>query len=98
MAEIPISQRSPQAIADEAMRIYGGLDAAIKEQHEGEFMVVDVKSGQHVINKFSGEALCLAREKVPYGVFHLIRIGAPTAFKVSQTASHDRDWALLGLV
>lgn len=97
MADIPISLRSPQAIADEAMRIYGGLDAAIKKQHEGEFMVVDVKSGQHVIDKFSGEALRLAREKVPYGVFHLIRIGAPTAFKVSQTASHDRDWACWGL-
>lgn len=96
MQDIPISLslRSPRAIADEAMRIYGGLDAAIKEQHEGEFMVVDVKSGQHVIDKFSEKALRLAREKAPHGVFHLIRIGATTAaFKVSQTVSRDRDWA-----
>lgn len=93
MPDIPISLRSPRAIADEAMRIYGNLDAAIKEPHEGEFMVVDVKSGQYVIDKFSEEAFRLAREKVPHGVFHLIRIGAPTAFKVSQTASRDQDWA-----
>lgn len=93
MPDIPISLRSPRAIADEAMRIYGGLDAAIKKQHEGEFMVVDVKSGQHVIDKFSEEAFRLAREKEPHGIFHLIRIGAPAAFKVSQTASRDQGWA-----
>ena len=59
MPDIPIRLRS---IADEAMRIYGGLDAAIEKQHEGEFMVVDVKSGRHVIDKFPEEAFRLAWE------------------------------------
>lgn len=68
MPDIPISLSSPREIAKEAMRIYGGLDAAIEKQHEGEFMVVDVKSGQHVIDKFPEEAFRLAREKAPHGV------------------------------
>ena len=93
MAETLRERSSPQRIAERAVEIYNGLDDAIKEAHAGQFMVVDVKSGQHYIAEFSEDAFRLARAEAPHGIFHLIRIGAPSAFKVSFSTGHDANWS-----
>ena len=75
------------------MEIYNGLDDAIKDAHAGHFMVVDVQSGHHYIAEFSEDAFRLARSEAPHGIFHLIRIGAPSAFKVSLSGGHESNWS-----
>ncbi len=93
MAETLRERSSPQRISERAVEIYNGLDDAIKKAHAGHFMVVDVKSGQHYIAEFSEDAFQLARKDAPHGIFHLIRIGAPSAFKVSFSTGHDPNWS-----
>ena len=93
MAETLSDRSSPQRLAERAAEIYNGLDEALKETYAGQFMVVDVKSGRHYIAEFSEDAFRLAREDAPYGIFHLIRIGAPSAFKVSFSTGHDANWS-----
>ena len=89
----PGERSSPQRIAEKAAEIYGDLDDGIKQAHTGHFMVVDVKSRKHYIAEFSEEAFRLAREDAPHGIFHLIRIGAASAFKVSVSTGHDANWS-----
>ena len=93
MAETLRERSSPQRIAERAAKIYNELDDALKKAHAGEFMVVDVTSGRHYIAEFSEDAFRLAREAAPHGIFHLIRIGAPSAFKVSFSTGHDANWS-----
>ena len=93
MAETLSERSSPQRIAERAAQIYDQLDDTLKQEHAGEFMVVDVKSEQFYIAKFSEDAFRLAREGTPHGVLHLIRIGARSAFRVSLSASHDANWS-----
>lgn len=83
----------PEQIAEKAAQIYASLDDSIKTAHAGHFMVVDIKGGGHYTAEFSEEAFKKARECAPYGVLHLIRIGAPSAFKFSFSASHDSNWS-----
>ena len=92
MAETLSERSSPQRIAERAVEIYDRLDDTIKNEHAGEFMVVDVKSEEYYIAKFSEEAFRVARESAPHGILHLIRIGAPSAFRVS-FAGHDANWS-----
>ena len=84
---------SPQRIAERAAKIYNALGDEIKEEHAGKFMVVDVKSGKYYIAEFSEDAFRSARRDAPYGIFHLIRIGADSAFKVSFSTGHDANWS-----
>ena len=93
MAETLSARSSPQRIAERAAEIYSELEETVKETYAGQFMVVDVKSGQHYIAEFSEDAFRKAREDVPHGILHLIRIGAPSAFKVSFSAGHDANWS-----
>lgn len=93
MAETLSDRSSPQRIAERAAQIYDDLDDTIKKTHAGHFMVVDVESGQHCIAEFSEDAFRLARENAPHGILHLIRIGAPSAFKVSFSTGHDANWS-----
>ena len=83
---------SPDQIAREAERIYDELDDEITAGHEGEFMVVSVRTGKVYISPSSAEAFRLGREAEPNGLFHLVRIGATSAFKGSFTVRHDDRW------
>ena len=73
---------SPEEIAREAERIYEGLDEEVTAGHEGEFMVVSLRTRKVYISPSSAEAFRIGRKAEPHGLFHLIRIGAKSAFKV----------------
>ena len=84
---------SPNKIAAEAERIYNEqFKDRFEHDHKGQFVVIDVQDGQAYLGKFAEDALQEAREKAPYGIFHLIRIGAPTASKTSYVGNHDNAW------
>ena len=93
MADALRERSSPERIAERAVEIYNAIDAQIKNAHAGHFMAIDVKSGQYYIAEFSEDAFRQAREAAPHGIFHLIRIGAESAFKVSFSTGHDANWS-----
>jgi hypothetical protein len=85
---------SPAKIADEGERIYAErFKEQLESAHRGHFVAIDVTSGAEYVAEFPELALEKARAAAPNGIFHLIRIGAPGAFKVSYgMAQHDDFW------
>lgn len=85
---------SPDKIASEGERIYlERYKLQMEDQSFGHFIAIDVVSEQAWNAEFPEAALEAARKAAPNGVFHLIRIGAPGAFKVSYgSATHDGFW------
>ena len=82
MASDPRLLDTPEKIADAGERLYAerhkaGLEAA----NRGEFVAIDVLAGSVYVARFPEEALTEARAKAPGGIFHLIRIGAPSAYR-----------------
>jgi hypothetical protein len=87
------SLNNPDKIADAAQRIYEEkYKAKFEPTHTGEFLVIDLKTGEAYFGKFPEDALQQARTQAPNGIFHLIRIGAPAAFRVSYSLHQDAWW------
>lgn len=83
----------PGKIAEAAEKIYEEHHRLKYEPtHSGQFVVIDVKSGEAYHGEFAEEALTTAREQAPHGVFHLIRVGSPGAFRVSIIGQRSTAW------
>lgn len=74
---------SPEKIAAAGERIYEQRRAELEVQAPGQFAVIDVLTGQIYVRQFPEEALATARGQAPTGVFHLVRIGSESAYRVS---------------
>lgn len=86
---------SPEKIAEAGERIYSEkYKAAYEQQHRGQYVAIDVLTDSVYLAQFPEEALDRARTAAPNGVFHLIRVGAPGAFRVSfgRGASRNGFW------
>ena len=85
---------SPTKIAEEGHRFYDEqYKADLERDRNGEYVAIDVSTGSAYVARYPELAIEEAREKAPNGVFHLIRIGAPGAFKVSfGFGSNDDFW------
>ena len=89
MADGPKVFDSPDKIAEEGQRLYEERHKATLEgTRRGEYVTIDVLTGNAYAAEFPEQALEEARKQAPNGVFHLIRIGAPGAFKVSFGSRH----------
>jgi hypothetical protein len=77
----------PGAIAARGESIYAErYRDRFEREFRGEFAVIDVTTGEAYHAPSPEEAIRMARERAPKGLFHLIRIGEPGAFRVSYTA------------
>ena len=87
---------SPSSIAKEGQRIYEEkYKADLEQAHFGEYIAIDVLTGDYYIDKFPEMAIETAQDKATHGIFHLIRIGSPSAFKASFGSRHGIwNWAL----
>ena len=78
---------NPQAVADLGEKIYA---ERYKEKYEklysGQFAAIDVESGVAHIGVAPEDAVQQARRHNPRAILHIIRIGAPGAFRVSYSA------------
>lgn len=78
---------SPSKIVEAGERIYSEhYKAEFERDRFGQFVAIDISTGEAYPAEFPEEALLAARAKAPTGVFHLIRIGFPGAFKLSTSA------------
>ena len=88
-----ISLTDPGKIAKAAEEIYtSNYKEKLEKSNSGEFAVIDVRSREAYVGKFAEDALGDAREKAPNGVFHLIRIGSPGAFRVGYVGQQGTSW------
>ena len=89
MADDPKVLDTPDKIAEEGQRLYDERHRArLEQEHLGHFVAIDVMTGNAYVATFPEQAIEEARKQAPNGVFHLIRIGAPGAFKVSFGSRH----------
>src|SRR6202051_713110 len=75
---------SPEKIAEAGELIYAErYKAQLEPDRRGHFIAVDVTTGEGYVADYREQALQKARAAAPNGIFHLIRIGAPGAFRLS---------------
>lgn len=55
-----------------------------EREHNGQFAAIDVYTGDAYIADRPEDALRKARKSAPTGIFHLVRVGSPTAYTVSR--------------
>ncbi len=83
---------TPDKIAEAGEKFYEARHkASLEPDHDGEFVAIDVVTGEAYVGKFPEEAIQRAKDAAPHAVLHLIRIGAPGAFRVS-SATRPHDW------
>lgn len=88
-----MSLTNPSKIAAAAEKIYNErYQAEYEKDHVGKFVAIDVQDGAAYLGEFPENALQRARKQAPNGVFHLIRIGSPGAFRVSYVGEHATNW------
>lgn len=88
-----LSLSDPKAIAETGEKIYREKYLAeFEEKYRGQFVAMDVLSGEAYRGDFPEEAVENGRKAAPHGLFHLIRVGSPAAFRVSYSSNAIRDW------
>lgn len=65
---------------DKGKEIYGKIKDKLEPEHKGEFVAIEVDTGDYFVGKDPIEADERAREKYPAAVFFLARIGYRAAF------------------
>jgi len=87
--------RNPSEIADRGEQIYKEKYQATYEiEHPGQFVAIDVTTGNAFVGVSPEEVLENARKAAPTGIFHLIKVGSPGAFRVSYTRDANMDWVI----
>lgn len=74
---------NPNAIAEAGEKIYASLRADLESTQHGKFVAINIESKAHYLGDNPEEALETAKAAEPQGVFHLIRVGFPGAFRIS---------------
>jgi hypothetical protein len=67
-------------ISKKGRQIFEALDPELSTTHRGQFIVIEVDSGDYFLGETAMEANQKAREKHPGKIFFLGRIGYRTAF------------------
>jgi hypothetical protein len=67
-------------ISRKGRQLFAALDPALSKTHRGQFVAIEVDSGDYFIGETAMEANQKARAKHPEKVFFLGRIGYRTAF------------------
>lgn len=81
----------PEAVATRGEAIYTErYRAQFERDYPGQFVAIDIVTDAAYRGLTPEAALTLAREGSPQGIFHLIRIGEPGAFRVSYTSASRR--------
>ena len=82
-----MEQPSPDEIVARGEKIY---NEKYREEYErryhDSFVVIDIRSGDVWRSRKPEKAFEAAKKKAPEGVFYLIRVGSPGAFRMSYTS------------
>ena len=80
---------NPREIAERGSEIY---DRKYRDEYErkwrGRFAAIDITNERAFVADFPEGALGEAKKASPRGVFFLVRIGSPAAFRTSRLVGH----------
>ncbi len=86
---------TPEQVAEMGAKIYDSkLKSILEPEKNGNFVVIDVISGEYFLSATLLEALEKARAKYKDRLFHSIRIGYPGVFKLGTYSSSLYGWGL----
>jgi hypothetical protein len=84
---------NPRRLAERGEEIYRRkFKADFESRHKGEFVAIDVDGERAFSGNTPDDAYAEARRVIPEGVFHLIKVGEPGAYRISYGADGDSDW------
>lgn len=84
-------------IAKTGERLYEEkIKALVEPAKNGDFLAIEIESGEFLLGKTAEDALLAAREKFPKKIFHLIRVGFQGAFTHARFS--QRSYAYDGIV
>jgi len=84
---------SPKELAERGEKIYlEKYKAEFETRYPGKFVAIDVGTAKTYVADTPEEAVQQARKDSPKGFFHLIKVGATGAFRVSYTNNAALDW------
>ena len=84
---------NPKLIAEHGERLYKeNFQEKFETDYLGKFVAIDVTTEKAYVGDSPEEAYRAARKDSPQGIFHLIRVGSPGAYKVSYTSNAALDW------
>lgn len=62
------------------------IRAEVEREHDGEFLVVDVATGEYAVGEDQDEVFDHAEARNPEGLFYLLRVGRPAAHRIGRSA------------
>lgn len=62
------------------------IRAEVEREHDGEFLVVDVATGDYAVGEDDEEVFDRAEAKNPEGLFYLLRVGRSAAHRIGGSA------------
>lgn len=84
---MPHPPYSSDEIAERGQALY---DREIRDKLEssarGKLLVLDIETGDYEIDRDEVAAVKRAQEKRPQGVFYILRVGYPTAYRLGRKA------------
>lgn len=81
------SMLTKDEIARRGREIYArDIRAEVEPEHDGEFLVVDVVTGDYTIGEDEDEVFGRAEAKDPEGLFYLMRVGRPVVHRIGGSA------------
>jgi len=84
---------SPRELAERGENIYiEKYKAEYEREFAGKFVAIDVTTGLAYVADSPEDAVERARTEAPKGIFHLLKVGAAGAFRVSYSNNTDVDW------
>ncbi len=88
------SLTNPKAVAEAGERIYREkFQKEYEKVYLGKFVAINVQKESAHVGDSAEEALRVAREADDKGIFHLMRVGFPSAFQLAHLHPHaDKDW------
>ena len=84
---------NPKVLAERGEEIYRRkFKVDFESRHKGEFVAIDVDGERAFSGSTPDKAYAEARRVVPGGLFHLIKVGEPGAYRIRYSADGDSDW------
>lgn len=82
-SKMPYPGHTPQEVENRGEKIYQQrIRAEVEPEHKGEFLVVDVETGEYEVDRSDLAATKRALARRPDAVLYGLRVGYPTAYRL----------------
>ena len=80
---VPDTNECPEEVASRGQAIYDKqIRAKVESEHLGQFLVIDIHTGEYEIDESDAQATVRILAKRPNAVLYGLRIGHPTAYRL----------------